>query len=97
MTQGRRPRSDEELILELLYRIIERLTRMEGRIMATQADVDALATELDTVATDLTTEIQSIKDANPSIDLSGLSAVADRLKALDVSNAVPVTPVDPTA
>src|ERR1700690_162367 len=73
--------TDDDRFFRIFGEIWHRLNQLEENQMATQAEVDTITTEVQTVATDLTTaqtslqaEIDSLAQATPSIDLSGLRA-----------------------
>jgi uncharacterized phage infection (PIP) family protein YhgE len=101
-----------------LHRIIERL-----RHMATQEDIDTLTaqvtalsdtlatetSELDTATAAILAEIDTLTNANPALDVSGLTAAVEsvstatsNIKAAadsvqSIPPAAPVEPTDPTA
>ncbi len=70
---------------------------MRQGFMATQADLDALVSQVNTATADITSEIEALKNANPSLDLSGLETAVQGLQNLDTSNAPAPAPVDPNA
>jgi hypothetical protein len=85
--------SDRDLlwkVLELQVITLEELESTKEIVMATQLDVDALADAVTKGVVDISAEIAALKSANPSLDLSGLTAAVNTLTDLDQVNAPPV-------
>ena len=74
--------------------VLSRLTALEQKEkgMATQADIDALKQRLSDVFTNIQAEIQSLQQANPSLDLSGLTDSVTALESLEMPPASPPAP-----
>lgn len=86
---------------DIEIRIVERLEcfiqqKVNSLIMAlVQVDqdvIDTLTDELSGIGDALDAEIQSLKTALPDADLSGLTAVKDRLAGLEVPTPAPDAP-----
>ena len=65
------------------------LTRLEGLLMATQAQIDALATRINAAVADIRADIETIRAANPDVDLSALEAKVASLEGLAGENPPP--------
>lgn len=104
----------EFLFVGPLFSIYKELNQLRRKVnnVATQAEVDAVSAKVDGVSTQLTKGIGEVKaeldrvvNANPSIDLGGLSERVDGLGGLaqELDNVVPdalpaegTTPAEPT-
>lgn len=72
------------------------LTEMEARIMAGQQDaVNEVTAAINSGVEELYAEIQRVSAENPGVDLSGLQAIAERLKGDNIPAAPPVDPAPP--
>lgn len=98
---------DTHEIIRRFERLERRIQRLEEDELANQAEIDALTAALNQVAEDLAatqttlqTEINNLANANPELDLSGLTAAVapldDSVKALAAIEPVKPEPPAPT-
>lgn len=96
------PEADDAVIIALapawarvMYtNVINLLGEIMAKETVEQADLDAIQAELGTIADDLEAELNSLNV--PAANLSGLTAIVDRLRADVLPAPAPTPPADPT-
>lgn len=83
------------------FRVISSINVKLGKIMSfvevDQAALDAIASSLGEIVFALQTEIDSLKVALPTADLTGIQAQVTKLSALETPAATPAVPAAPAA